>query len=268
MDQNKREKFLKELFAWWEQNKRILPWRETKDPYKIMVSEFMLQQTQVNRVVDKYNIFVSKYRNLESLAKSKKVDLLKLWQGLGYNRRALWLKDAAIEILKMGRFPSEKEELIKLKGVGEYTSRAIPIFAFNKDYAAVDTNIKKILLSENFIHRDDGEQEIQRLADKLMPKGSSRDYHNAMMDLGSSEKYKNTIHINRTKIKKFKNSNRQVRGKIISILVNNPILNYDTLFKEIKKDMIYFDQLRFDKIIEKLEKDKLITFDGKKITIN
>ena len=81
MDQNKREKFLKELFAWWEQNKRILPWRETKDPYKIMVSEFMLQQTQVNRVVDKYNIFVSKYSNLESLAKSKKVDLLKLWQG-------------------------------------------------------------------------------------------------------------------------------------------------------------------------------------------
>ena len=100
-----------------------------------------------------------------------------------------------------------------------------------------------------------------------MPKGSSRDYHNAMMDLGSSEKYKNTIHVNRTK-SKFKNSNRQVRGKIISILVNNPIINYDTLFKEIKKDMIYFDHLRFDKIIEKLEKDKLITFDGKKITIN
>ena len=268
MDQNKREKFLNELFAWWEQNKRILPWRETKDPYKIMVSEFMLQQTQVNRVVDKYNIFVSKYSNLESLAKSKKVDLLKLWQGLGYNRRALWLKDAAIEILKMGRFPSEKEELIKLKGVGEYTSRAIPIFAFNKDYAAVDTNIKKILLSENFIHRDDGEKEIQRLADKLMPKGNSRNFHNAMMDLGSSEKYKNTIHVNRKKIQKFKNSDRQVRGKIISFLVNNPIINYDTLFKEIKKDMIYFDKLRFDKIIEKLEKDKLITFDGKKITIN
>lgn len=268
MDQNRRTKFLRELFGWWEQNKRILPWRETKDPYKIMVSEFMLQQTQVNRVIDKYNIFVKKYSNLESLAKSKKIDLLKLWQGLGYNRRALWLKDAAIEILKMGRFPSDKEELIKLKGIGEYTSRAIPIFAFNKDYAAVDTNIKKILLSENFIHRDDGEKEIQRLADKLMPKGSSRDYHNAMMDLGSSEKYKNTIHVNRTKIQKFKNSNRQVRGKIISILVNNPIINYETLFKEIKKDMIYFDQLRFDKIIEKLEKDKLITFDGEKITIN
>ena len=148
MDQNKRTKFLRELFGWWEQNKRILPWRETKDPYKIMVSEFMLQQTQVNRVIDKYNIFVKKYSNLESLAKSKKIDLLKLWQGLGYNRRALWLKDAAIEILKMGRFPSDKEELIKLKGIGEYTSRAIPIFAFNKDYAAVDTNIKKILLSE------------------------------------------------------------------------------------------------------------------------
>ena len=82
------------------------------------------------------------------------------------------------------------------------------------------------------------------------------------------KKYKNTIHVNRTKNQKFKNSNRQVRGKIISILVNNPIINYDTLFKEIKKDMIYFDQLRFDKIIEKLEKDKLITFDGKKITIN
>ena len=74
MDQNKRTKFLSELFGWWEQNKRILPWRETKDPYKIMVSEFMLQQTQVNRVIDKYNIFVKKYSNLESLAKSKKID--------------------------------------------------------------------------------------------------------------------------------------------------------------------------------------------------
>ena len=268
MDQNKRTKFLRELFGWWEQNKRILPWRETKDPYKIMVSEFMLQQTQVNRVIDKYNIFVSKYSNIESLAKSNKIDLLKLWQGLGYNRRALWLKDAAIEILKMGKFPSEKEQLIELKGIGEYTSRAIPIFAFNKDYAAVDTNIKKILILENFIHRDDGEKEIQRLADKLMPKGNSRDYHNAMMDLGSSEKYKNKNHIKRTKIQKFTNSNRQVRGKIISILVNNPIINYDTLFKEIKKEMIYIDQLRFDKIIEKLEKDKLINFDGKKVTIN
>ncbi|MHA1368076.1 MAG: hypothetical protein ACTSP5_16990 [Candidatus Heimdallarchaeota archaeon] len=106
-----------------------MPWRQTEDPYKIMVSEIMLQQTQVSRTIEKYLAFIEIFPTFKALADASPADVLTLWSGLGYNRRALWLQEAAKEIFALGEFPKTPDALIKIKGIGPYTSRSILIFA-------------------------------------------------------------------------------------------------------------------------------------------
>ncbi|MHA1244983.1 MAG: A/G-specific adenine glycosylase, partial [Candidatus Heimdallarchaeota archaeon] len=147
INSSKIEAFRKKIFDWWVKNKRELPWRQTEDPYKIMVSEIMLQQTQVSRTIEKYLAFIEKFPTLKALADASPADVLTLWSGLGYNRRALWLQEAAKEIVAIGEFPKTPDALIKMKGIGPYTSRSILIFAFNQDVATIDTNIRRILIA-------------------------------------------------------------------------------------------------------------------------
>ena len=109
--------FQEKIMKWWTKNKRRLPWRESPTPYNVMVSEVMLQQTQVNRVVSKYEEFLKEFPNFEALANANRRHLLKVWSGLGYNRRALWLKEAALNVLRLGEFPRTVTELKKLKGL-------------------------------------------------------------------------------------------------------------------------------------------------------
>ena len=120
--------------SWWKANARDLPWRKDPSPYNVLVSEFMLQQTQVSRVVSKYLEFLDAFPTLEELAFAEAKQVLRVWSGLGYNRRALWLRDAAKQIMEKRKFPQTVEELNQLKGIGPYTSRSILIFAFNKDF--------------------------------------------------------------------------------------------------------------------------------------
>jgi len=117
------KQFLNKLFRWWKANKKSYPWRDTDEPYLILVSEFMLQQTQTKRVIPKYNEFIRQFPNLLSLSEANNKEVLHLWLGLGYNRRALWLKEAAKKIVELGFFPKSPRELKKIKGIGEYTSR-------------------------------------------------------------------------------------------------------------------------------------------------
>ena len=216
------KKFQSIIFSWWKNHKRDLPWRRTHDPYKILVSEVMLQQTQVLRVVAKYREFIERYPTINSLADASVADVLRAWKGMGYNRRALYLKRCAESIVKehKGKFPQKEKELTQLPGVGTYTARAILVFAFKKDVAAVDTNIRQII--EHFFYEDIPPKPsvIQKTAEKLVPKGKSWQWHQALMDYGSREMSK--VKGKRKKGKQgetpFKDTNRFFRGRIMDLL--------------------------------------------------
>jgi A/G-specific adenine glycosylase len=225
-------KFQDRIFSWWEFNKRDLPWRHTHDPYKILVSEVMLQQTQVLRVIAKYAEFIEAYPTVDCLANASTADVLKIWKGMGYNRRALYLKKAAQKVVDIynGKFPDREKELMSLPGLGKYTARAILVFAFKKDIAAVDTNIRQIITHFFFNDVLQKEKIIQEVADRLVPQDKSWEWHQALMDYGAIATPKLKI----KKIKKsrgipFKETNRYFRGKIMNILREGNVRELDVL---------------------------------------
>ena len=175
------------IFSWWKLHKRDLPWRHTRDPYKILVSEVMLQQTQVSRVLPKYIEFIKQFPAVNELAQSSGAEVLRIWKGMGYNRRALYLQKAAQEIVHSykGIFPKRESLLTKLPGVGTYTARAILVFAYKQDVAMVDTNIRQIITHFFFEDISQKPSVIQEVADKLVPPGKSWEWHQALMDYGA-----------------------------------------------------------------------------------
>jgi len=211
--------FQKNVMDWWAENKRDLPWRRDPSPYNVLVSEIMLQQTQVNRVVPKFNEFLAVFPTLESLANAETKQLLQVWSGLGYNRRAIWLKETAKQIIERGEFPQTAQDLEKLKGIGPYTSRSILIFAFNQNLAAVDTNIRRVLIASGFAEEEMSEKQLQAIADTVLLRGRARDWHNALMDYGAQVLTSTSTGISPTsKQTCYEGSSRQVRGAVIRAL--------------------------------------------------
>jgi A/G-specific adenine glycosylase len=220
--QKEVEAFQSKIMDWWAENARDLPWRRNPRPYNVLVSEIMLQQTQVSRVIPKYNEFLETFPTVESLAEAETKHLLQVWSGLGYNRRALWLKEAAKQIVERGVFPQSVNELRELKGIGPYTSRSMLIFAFNSDLAAVDTNIRRVLIATNFADENMTERDLQDVADRLLLRGRSRDWHNALMDYGSTVLTSSATGISpASKQSCFNGSSRQIRGEVIRILTQS-----------------------------------------------
>jgi A/G-specific adenine glycosylase len=258
-------KFHKKILEWYAVHKRDLPWRHTRDPYKILVSEIMLQQTQVPRVIPKYEIWLEKLPTIESLAKAKTSEVLSLWSGLGYNRRALNLKKTAeiIGNVYKGNFPDKEKELLKLPGIGKYTARAILSFAFDKQVAVVDTNVRKVILTK---FRNIKEKEIQSIADQILPKGKAYDWNHALMDYASTV-LKREILQSRTKQSKFVGSNRYYRGKILKLLLKQKRIKIEELGLKIKEDYTKDDEKRLWKIIEDLRSEGFITIKNNIITI-
>ncbi len=175
---------------WYAANRRDLPWRRTTDPYAVLVSEVMLQQTQVPRVVPRYAAFLDAFPTLETLAGSPLADVLRLWRGLGYNNRAVRLRRCAQALARGRRRPPRGaadtlDGLVALPGIGPYTARAVLVFARNADLAAVDANVRRVLTHELDLPRDLSPAALQSVADALLPRGRSRDWHNALMDYGS-----------------------------------------------------------------------------------
>jgi A/G-specific adenine glycosylase len=173
-------KLQRRLLTWYAKNGRAeLPWRKTRDPYRVLVSEFMLQQTQVERVLPKYRAFLKRFPTLKSLANASAADVIREWRGLGYNSRALHLKRIAETIVADfgGKLPSDAHLLLKLKGIGTYTAAALRSFAFDEDDAAVDTNVRRVV------------ERLTRgklLPQTLVPRGRGHDWNSAMMDLGAT----------------------------------------------------------------------------------
>lgn len=205
-----------------------LPWRQTRDPYKILVSEVMLQQTQVDRVLPKYEAFIQKFPDAKALAKATLLDVLRQWQGLGYNRRGKMLHDAAKIILANG-FPRTSEEIQKLPGVGPYTARAVAVFAFASEEVFIETNIRTVFIHYCFPKKKTvSDSELLTLIGLALKRSrmQSRDFYAALMDFGSHLK-KSGIKLNGrsshyVKQSKFEGSSRQLRGQILKLLLTKP----------------------------------------------
>ena len=139
--------FTDSLLSWYNKNKKLFPWRKIQDPYKIWVSEIMLQQTQIQTVIPFYNKWILKFPDIESVAKAGDNELFKYWEGLGYYQRVQNLRTACIQILENydGSIPSNKNDLMNLRGIGDYTASAIASIAFNKKHHVIDGNVKRIM---------------------------------------------------------------------------------------------------------------------------
>lgn len=194
--------FSNEILKWYQENKRDLPWRKDSDPYKIWISEIMLQQTQVKTVIPYYTRFLDHFPTIETLSNAQIDDVLSLWSGLGYYKRARQLKETAEIIVKnyIGKFPSEQKELLSLPGIGPYTAGAILSISFNKNYPVLDGNVKRVLtrffLIEDNIQLKSTEKQLWELVKELLPEGRASDFNQGIMELGAlvcTPQYNSTI---------------------------------------------------------------------------
>lgn len=184
--------FRKNLLAWFDTHSRKLPWRETKDPYRIWVSEVMLQQTQVKKVLEYYQKFITRFPKVDNLAAAPLQDLLKTWEGLGYYARARNLHKAAQAVVEdlEGEIPADYATFRKLPGVGEYIAAAVQSIAFNSPYAVVDGNVKRVLarlfLIDAPINHSASAKIFQEKADLLLDRSAPGNFNQAMMELGAT----------------------------------------------------------------------------------
>jgi A/G-specific adenine glycosylase len=189
IDRGPKRRFQNRLLKWYGEFGRDLPWRRTSDPYRILVSEVMLQQTQVDRVVPKYHEFLGKYPTLRDLAAAKPDEVREAWYPLGYNVRPYRLHSIACEAVEKygSTIPSDPEKLQSMKGIGRYTAGAVRSFAFNEDAPILDTNVMRVL-HRVFLGNGDPKKKTSRLwvmSEELIPKGKGYDFNQALMDFGA-----------------------------------------------------------------------------------
>ena len=177
--------------AWYRlEGRHDLPWRRTRDPYAVVISEVMLQQTQVERVLPYYSAWLARWPDFEALAEASPADVIEQWAGLGYNRRAVNLHRLAVSVVERfgGRLPRDEAELRALPGIGPYTASAVRSFAFEESTAVMDTNVGRALarvFCGAATVRDAGEPAVAAVAGAVLPPSSARDHNLALMDLGA-----------------------------------------------------------------------------------
>jgi A/G-specific adenine glycosylase len=218
--------FQRSVYHHYRAHGRDLPWRKTEDPYEILVSEVMLQQTQVPRVIEKYGQFLRAFPDIHSLARAPFREILTVWQGLGYNRRALALKKAAEQLVSHynGRIPPNTDSLTTLPGIGNATAGAICAFAFNQPTVFVETNIRTAFIYHFFGNRNGiRDAHILPLIAQTLDHREPRVWYYALMDYGAALKKRygnsNTKSAHYKRQERFEGSNRQIRGAILQSLV-------------------------------------------------
>ena len=191
MTKKKKTLFRKILLAWYREHGRDLPWRKTKDPYHVLVSEIMLQQTQVDRVIPKYHEFLEKYPDVKTLAEAQQEEVTATWKPLGYNIRPVRLHTIAREVQETygGKIPDTPDDLQRLKGIGKYTAGAVSCFGYRKPVPLVDTNVDRVLqrvfFGKQASQNTKEEKQIWELAKDLVPPKNFYDYNQALMDFGA-----------------------------------------------------------------------------------
>jgi len=249
------------LVSWYERDHRAFPWRETDDPYAILVSEVMSQQTQIDRVVPAWESFLDRWPTVDELAAADRSDVVAFWSthALGYNNRATYLHEAATQVADAydGVFPKTPDELQSLMGVGPYTANAVASFAFDNGDAVVDTNVKRVLYRAFAEIRNADDPDYETVANALMPPGEPRIWNNAIMELGgvACQKkprcdeagcpWREWCHAYQTgdftapdvpTQPSFEGSRRQFRGRIVRLLGDHDEMELDALGHRIRVD--------------------------------
>ena len=245
---------------WYKKNRRFFPWRRTKNPYYILVSEIMLQQTQTDRVKKKYEQFLETFPDWNSLAHAPLRNILTVWQGLGYNRRALALKKIAQKVVSdfKGKLPLERGILTTFPGIGTYTAGALLTFIANQPVIFIETNIRTVFIHFFFKKQKSvNDCEIIPLIEKTIDKKNPREWYFALMDYGVILKKHNTS-LNKksahyTKQSRFKGSNREVRGKILKLLISEKKMTESDLIQKLQEN-----PKKVRKNVKDLLKEKLI----------
>ena len=235
--------FREAIQAWFKANRRTLPWRVTGDPYAILVSEIMLQQTQVDRVIGKYAAFLALFPDFAALARAPLQEVLAAWQGLGYNRRAIALKKCAEAVMSShgGLLPNSVEALQTLPGIGPYTARAIAAFAFGLPTVFIETNIRAVFIHHFFADRQVvKDSEILPLVAATLDRADPRDWYNALFDYGVMLKKahdnparRSAHHLRQTP---FRGSNRELRSRIVKALLATPRLTEEEIIALVHAD--------------------------------
>jgi len=245
-----------EILSFYADHKRDLPWRSTTDPYKILLSEFMLQQTQVKRVIDYYIKWIKQWPTILDLSIAPFQDVLSEWIGLGYNRRAQYLHESLKIIVETydGDVLSAMHDYQKLPGIGNYTARAVRIFAGNDDIATIDTNIRRIFIHLFHLPTTISDHTLADIAEKCMPRGKSCIWHNALMDYGALKLTSRKTGIKpKTTQSRFNGSDRQIRGKILRMLLKGP-----NTYQEFQSTF-QIGPSRLNKILSKMKQDQMIS---------
>jgi A/G-specific adenine glycosylase len=236
------KKFQRQILDHYRKHGRKMPWRETDDPYRIFVSEIMLQQTQVARVEEKYKQFVTAYPDFAALAKAPLSSVYAVWQGLGYNRRALALKKAAHIVMTdyKGKLPRSPEELIELPGIGKATASSIMAFAFNLPVVFIETNIRTVFIHFFFEKRKlVSDEELFPLVEKCLYKKNPRVWYWALMDYGAMLKNegedKNSRSAHYKRQSRFTGSRRQLRGQVLKALLSESCISADAIAALVQK---------------------------------
>ncbi len=261
--------FRQTVYGHFREKGRRMPWRETRNPYCILVSEIMLQQTQVERVLEKYGPFLKRFPDFASLAEGPLRDVLGQWIGLGYNRRAMALHHAARRIVSEfdGALPDTVEVLRTLPGIGPATAGALVAFAFNRPVVFIETNIRRVFIHSFFEGRSRiKDNELLPLVEQTLDRSSARTWYYALMDYGSTLKAvtanPNRRSAHRYKQAPFEGSNRQIRGLVLRTLVERPTLSEDAIVNAIGKQ-----PKRTRMIIRQLLEEGFLVHKGSGLTI-
>jgi A/G-specific adenine glycosylase len=274
----------------YRRDKRDLPWRRTRDPYRILVSEVMLQQTQVDRVIPKYRLFLTRFPTLPALASARFADVLRVWVGLGYNSRALRLWQCARDVVatRGGKLPKEAAELARLPGIGAYTSAAIAAIAFGARTPVVDVNVRRVL-ARTLLGRDHvSAPKLSMLALEALPSGSSSQWAQALMDVGAMHckatprcatcpVRRSCAYVRRARRmgatggqargakapakQPFVGSTRFYRGRVMRALCAGRAMRIAALGRQVKEGFGVSDVPWFDDLLDGLARDGLIRVD-------
>jgi A/G-specific adenine glycosylase len=257
------------VYTYYNIHRRDLPWRNTDNPYHILVSEIMLQQTQVERVIEKYSRFVERFPDVASLAKATLKEILEVWQGLGYNRRAISLMKLAGIIISeyQGKLPANAEDLMKLPGIGRATAGCLLAFAFCTPSVFIETNIRRVFIHHFFQDREGiHDNEIMPLVEATLDRKNPRDWYYALMDYGSLLKKEienpNKKSAHYTRQAPFEGSDRKIRGAILKTLIKKTSMTEKDIITAIS-----IEKERTKKILSALVKEGFIIRTGKTFRI-
>lgn len=261
------------IWNFYKEHKRELPWRPpalpirkdgTLDPYKILISEIMLQQTQVSRVLQKFPLFIEQFPSFQHLASASFTSVLQEWQGMGYNRRGKYLHETAkiISQKHRGVIPLDPTELVQLPGIGPATASSIVVFTYNKPISFIETNIRRVFIHHFFkdslnIH----DKEIMSLVEKTLDHNNPREWYYALMDYGSYLA-KHIPNPNRkskhyTKQSKFAGSNRQIRGAVLQSLLEKNHQKINEIYFSLD-----FENKRIYTVLQDMKKEGFVKMEG------